>query len=43
MIDSGRAGLLYQKFRDHFGRNDNNTLVVRGLTPPDVRSTAPLQ
>jgi hypothetical protein len=25
-----RAGLLYQKFRDHFGREDDDVLVVRG-------------
>jgi hypothetical protein len=25
-----RAGLLYEKWRDHYGQNDDTTLVVRG-------------
>jgi hypothetical protein len=27
-----RSGLLYQKWKDHFGKNDDNVLVVRGTT-----------
>jgi len=27
-----RAGLLYQRFKDHFGRDSADTLVVRGTT-----------
>jgi hypothetical protein len=27
-----RSGLLYQKWKDHYGRNDDDVLVVRGTT-----------
>src|SRR5665647_197891 len=27
-----RGGLLYQRFKDHFGRDSDDTLVVRGTT-----------
>jgi hypothetical protein len=27
-----RSGLLYQKWKDHYGRNDDDVLVVRGST-----------
>jgi len=33
-----RAGLLYQKFRDHFGREDDDVLVVRGPSRASIRA-----